>query len=133
VICRRGKLEDLAKLRFANGLFATTQSIEFNVLGMGHEFWIAIEHTEIVGLTVLGRTGPTELTIMYLQVARDFKSHGVGSTMIHAIIKEYPETELVVVPFDGSEEFYEHLGFKMTDRWEMRRAPSRSIDQGLHG
>lgn len=126
MICRRGNSEDLSKFRFAKGLSATTESIEFNVLGMGHEFWIALEDENIVGLTVLGRTGPSQLTIMYLQVADTFKSQGVGSTMIRKIIDEYPETEFVVVPFGGTEEFYERLGFRIGERWEMRKPPSRS-------
>jgi predicted N-acetyltransferase YhbS len=88
---------------------------------MGHEFWIAVEDENIVGLVVLGRTSSTQLTIMSLQVAEDFKSHGVGSAMIRTVIDEYPETEFVVVPFGGTKEFYERLGFKMGERWEMRR------------
>jgi N-acetylglutamate synthase-like GNAT family acetyltransferase len=126
MFCRRGKLEDLSKYRFAKGLSAKTESIEFNIVGMGHEFWIAVEDDKIVGLTVLGRTGPNQLTIMYLQVADAFKSHGVGSAMIRTIIAEYPETEFLVVPFGGTEDFYERLGFKMGERWEMRKPPSRS-------
>jgi GNAT superfamily N-acetyltransferase len=123
---RRGKLEDLSKYRFAKGLSAKTESIEFNIVGIGHEFWIAVEDDKIVGLTVLGRTGSNQLTIMYLQVADAFKNHGVGSAMIRKIVDEYPKTEFVVVPFGGTEEFYERLGFKMGEHWEMRKRPSSS-------
>lgn len=124
IIYRRGNLEDLSKLTFARGLSVSAESIEFNVVGMGHEFWMAVEEDTIVGLTVIGRTSPNQLTIMYLQVASSEKSHGIGSAMLRALIEYYPQSEFTVIPFDGTEEFYRRLGFSKTTQWEMRRPPS---------
>lgn len=124
VIYRRGNLEDLSKLRFAEGLSVTKESIEFNVLGMGHEFWIAIEGDTIVGLTVMGRTTKNHLTFMYLHVAKTYKSQGFGSSLLRAVIENYPGSEFTVIPFDGTEDFYSRLGFEKTTQWEMRRRPS---------
>lgn len=126
IVYRRGSLEDLIKLRLARDLSVTPESIEFNVIGAGHEFWIAIEDDEIVGLTVLGRTTPTLHTILYLHVSTSHKSKGVGSALIKAAIESYPENEFAVVPFDGTEEFYRRLGFFETKKWEMRRSPVTS-------
>ena len=58
IVYCKGSLEDLSKLQISEGLSATAESIEFNVLGIGHEFWIAIEYGIIVGLTVLGAPNP---------------------------------------------------------------------------
>lgn len=117
---RKGQLKDLSKLHFAEGLSATTESIEFNVLGMGHEFWMAVQGKAIIGLTVLGRTSPNEFKIMYLQVAPSRKSHGIGSALLKAIIENYPDSAFSVVPFEGTKEFYRRLGFEKTNQWEMR-------------
>lgn len=120
---RRGSLEDLTRLRLARDLSVTPESIEFNVIGAGHEFWIAIEDYEIVGLTVLGKTTPALQTILYLHVSTSHKSKGVGSALIKTVLESYPESEFAVVPFDGTEEFYRRLGFSETRKWEMRRSP----------
>jgi ribosomal protein S18 acetylase RimI-like enzyme len=129
---RRGSVKDLTKLRLAQDLSVTSQSIEFNVIGAGHEFWIAIEDDDIVGLTVLGKTTTTLHTILYLHVSTSHKSKGVGSALIKAVIESYPESEFAVVPFDGTEEFYRQLGFLETKKWEMRRSPvtSRKSEDG---
>ena len=121
---RRGSLEDLTELRLARDLSVTPESIEFNVVGSGHEFWIAVENNEIIGLTVLGRPALAEHTILYLHVSDSNKSKGVGSALIKAVIDTFPESEFAVVPFDGTEEFYQRLGFKRTTQWEMRRPPN---------
>lgn len=121
---RRGSLEDLTELRLARDLSVTPESIEFNVVGAGHEFWIAVENNEIIGLTVLGRPAPAERMILYLHVSGSHKSKGVGSALIEAVIDSYPESEFAVVPFDGTEEFYRRLGFVKSTMWEMRRPPS---------
>ena len=126
IVYREGKLEDLSKLRMSEGLSATAQSIEFNVLGIGHEFWIAVEGDAIVGLTVVGREGANKFTVMYLQVAPSHKSRGVGTGLIQAILEHYPESEFSVIPFDGTEEFYKRLGFESAKKWEMRRRSSNS-------
>lgn len=68
IVYRKWNLEDLSNVQISEGLSATAESIEFNVLGIGHEFWIAVEGDRIVGLTVLGRAGPKEFKVMYLQV-----------------------------------------------------------------
>lgn len=103
---------------------ATAESIEFNVLGTGHEFWIAVEGDAIVGLTVLGRTGVNRFKIMYLQVPLSHKGRGVGTGLIEAVLEHYPASEFSVIPFDGTEEFYKHLGFESATKWEMRRKAS---------
>ena len=123
-IYRRGNLEDLSKLTFADGLSVSTESIEFNILGMGHEFWIAIEGNTIIGLTVVGRTTSNQFTVMYLQVVPSHKSQGIGSALLRTFIEYYAGSEFAVIPFDGTEEFYRRLGFEKTTQWEMRRPPS---------
>jgi len=120
---RKGKLEDLSKLHFAEGLSATTESIEFNVLGMGHEFWVAVQGKAIIGLTVLGRTSPNEFKIMYLQVTPSRKSHGIGSALLRAVMENYPNCVFSVIPFEGTDDFYHRLGFEKVNQWEMRRRP----------
>ena len=121
---RRGALEDLTELRLARDLSVAPESIEFNVVGAGHEFWIAVENNEIIGLTVIGRPAPAEHTILYLHVSGPQKSKGVGSALIKAVIDSYPESEFTVVPFDGTEEFYRRLGFVKSTMWEMRKSPN---------
>lgn len=121
---RRGSVDDLSKLRLASDLSVTPASIEFNVIGAGHEFWIATADDEIVGLTVLASTTRAQHTILYLNVSAAHKSRGVGSALIRAVIESYPESEFAVIPLDGTEEFYRRLGFVKTKKWEMRRPPS---------
>ena len=53
ITCRRGQVEDLRDLHFAEDLGVTPESIEYNVVGLGHEFWIAIELNTVVAVTVL--------------------------------------------------------------------------------
>lgn len=118
---RKGKLEDLSKMTISEELSTTNESLEFNVIGMGHEFWIAAEGKVIVGFTVLGRPSPKEFKIMFLEVAASHKSHGVGSSLIRAILAYYPNCEFSVIPFEGTEEFYKRLGFGKVGQWEMRR------------
>jgi GNAT superfamily N-acetyltransferase len=120
IVYRKGNLEDLSNLQISEGLSATAESIEFNILGIGHEFWIAVEGDSIVGLTVLGRAGSNEFKVMYLQVSALHKGRGVGTGLIQAILEHYPESAFSVIPFDGTEEFYRRLGFEKVDRWEMR-------------
>ena len=126
IVYRKGNLEDLSKLRISEGLSASAESIEFNVLGIGHEFWIAVEENANIGLTVLGRPSPNAFEIMYLEVPPSHKSHGVGTGLIQAILEHYPESEFSVIPFDGTEEFYKRLGFESANKWEMRRRASHS-------
>lgn len=121
IVYRRGGLEDLSRLQISEGLSATAESIEFNVLGMGHEFWIAVEEGIIIGLTVLSRSSMKEFIIVYLEVTPSHKSHGVGTGLIQAILDQYPENEFSVIPFDGTEEFYKRLGFETAKKWEMRK------------
>ena len=124
IVYRKGNLEDLSKLRISEELSASAESIEFNVLGIGHEFWIAVEENTIVGLTVLGRANPKEFEIMYLEVPPSHKSRGVGTGLSQAILEHYPESEFSVIPFDGTEEFYKRLGFESAKNWEMRKRAS---------
>jgi GNAT superfamily N-acetyltransferase len=122
IVYRKGRLKDLLKLRMSEGLSATPESIEYNVLGMGHEFWIAVEEEDrIVGLTVLGRTNENSFKIMYLQVPLTRKGQGIGTGLIQAVLTQYPESEFSVIPFEGTVEFYQRLGFESATRWEMRR------------
>jgi GNAT superfamily N-acetyltransferase len=121
---RRGNLEDLTKLKFASRLSVTPATVEFNVVGMGHEFWIAVEDNSIVALTVLARPTPIQRTILYLHVSDSYKSLGIGSALIRSVLETYSESEFSVIPFEGTEEFYRRLGFTRSGRWEMRKAPS---------
>jgi N-acetylglutamate synthase-like GNAT family acetyltransferase len=125
-VYRRGSLEDLSRLQISEGLSATAESIEFNVLGMGHEFWMAVEKDMIIGLTVLSRSSMKEFIIVYLEVAPSHKSHGVGTGLIQAILDHYPQSEFSVIPFDGTEEFYKRLGFESAKNWEMRKRGSHT-------
>ena len=120
---RQGNLEDLSKLEFASRLAVTPATVEFNVVGMGHEFWIAVEDNTIVGLTVLARTTATQRTILYLHVSDSHKNLGIGSALLRTVLETYPESEFSVIPFEGTEEFYRRLGFTSSGRWEMRKSP----------
>jgi predicted N-acetyltransferase YhbS len=91
---------------------------------VGHEFWIAVEDRTILAITVLGRAASNEFTIMYLRVANSRKGYGIGSSLIRTILEAYSSSEISVVPFAGTEQFYERLGFKRTAWWEMRRTSS---------
>ncbi len=121
---RRGKLADLSRLEISSGLSATKQSLEFNILGMGHELWIAVAGSRIIGLCVLGRPGSNEFKVMYLEVAPSQKNQGVGSGLMRAILANHPDSEFSVVPFEGTEEFYRRFGFDKVSRWEMHRPRS---------
>ncbi len=121
---RKGNVKDLSALKIFDGLSATKESIEFNVLGMGHELWIAVEGNSIIGLSVLGRPGSSEFKIMYLEVAPSQKNRGVGSGLIRAMLAIHPGSEFSVIPFEGTEEFYRRLGFEKVSQWEMRKPPS---------
>jgi hypothetical protein len=52
---RKGGLKDVSKLKFAEGLSVLGESAEFNMLGMGHEFWVAVQADAVIGIIVLGR------------------------------------------------------------------------------
>jgi N-acetylglutamate synthase-like GNAT family acetyltransferase len=121
---RRGNLEDLSKLKFSSNMDVTAEKIEFNVVGMGHEFWIAVEGGTIVGLTVLARTTATQHTILYLHVSDSRKNLGIGSALVQTILENYPQSEFSVIPFEGTEEFYRRLGFTSSSKWEMRKTPN---------
>jgi predicted N-acetyltransferase YhbS len=94
---------------------------------MGHEFWIAVEGNSIVGFTVLGKTASKHRTVIYVQVAKSHEGKGIGSALLKAAIERYPESEFVVIPFEGTEEFYRRLGFQKSEQWEMRRPPSGTV------
>ena len=118
---RPGKLEDLSKLKFASSLSVTSATMEFNVVGMGHEFWIAVQDMTVVALMVLARPTSIRRTILYLHVSQDHKNLGIGSALIRTVLETYPESEFSVIPFEGTEEFYRQLGFTSNGRWEMRK------------
>lgn len=101
----------------------TSAAVEFNVVGMGHEFWIAVENNTVVGLTVLARATATQRTILYLHVSDSHKNLGIGSALLRTVLETYPESEFSVIPFEGTEEFYRRLGFTRSGRWEMRKTP----------
>lgn len=122
--CRKGTLTDLTRLKFEDGLSVTAESIEFNVLGMGHEFWIAIQSSVIIAIAVLAEEDLDTLRILHLEVAPLRKNEGVGSSLLKGIMREYPHHGLTVVPSDGTEEFYRQLGFCFTGRWQMKFTPS---------
>jgi len=126
IIYRRGSVQDLTRLRLARDLQVSTKSIEYNVVGVGHEFWVAVEGDEIIGVAVLARSDGALRRILYLHVSTSEKSRGIGSALIRSIIERYPESDFVVTAFDGTESFYRRLGFVDTStKWEMRRPPTR--------
>ena len=53
-----------------------------------------------------------ELRIMHLEVAPARKNEGVGSALLQSVIENYPDYKIYVVPFEGTEDFYRHLGLK---------------------
>jgi len=108
-------------MRLAEGIAITPRSIEFNITGMGHEFWIGYEDQIIIALAVLGRLSPEEVKIIYLQVGDAYRGRGVGSSLLQAIIDSSQGCEFSVIPFHGTEEFYRKLGFVDANRLEMRR------------
>jgi N-acetylglutamate synthase-like GNAT family acetyltransferase len=121
-VYRKGELKDLSNLRISRELSATSKSIEFNVVGMGHEFWIAVQDQIIIGMIVLGRESPNQLRIMYVEVAPSHKGQGVGSSLVQAILSQYPDNEFSVIPFEGTADFYRKLGFNPVNQWEMRKS-----------
>ncbi len=118
---RQGNLNDLTRLKFAPDLPVTSTTVEFNIVGMGHEFWIADDRGVIIALTVIARTTAEKRTILYLHVSDHYKNLGIGSALIQAVLRTYPESEFSVIPFEGTEEFYARLGFKREGRWQMRK------------
>lgn len=122
VVYRKGSLEDLTKLRFAEGLSSTARGIEFNVFGIGHELWFAIRNHVIIGLIVLGRVDEDNFKIMFLEVTQPRMNQGIGSGLVQAVLSDYPEAEFSVIPLGGTEEFYKRLGFEKVGMWEMRRS-----------
>jgi len=122
---RKGCLSDLTQLRFEKGLSASPKSIEFNVLGIGHEFWIASEFGSIIGVAVLARENEKSFRILHLEVAPVRKKEGIGSALLRAVMSSYPACAFFVTPFQGTEEFYSHLGFVRAGRWEMKRESSQ--------
>jgi GNAT superfamily N-acetyltransferase len=119
----QGKLVDLFRLKFASGMTMNAATVEFNVVGMSHEFWIAVDDDNIVGLTVLARATATQRTILYFHVSDSHKNLGIGSDLVQIVLDAYPESEFSVMPFEGTEEFYRRLGFTRSGRWEMRKGP----------
>ncbi len=101
----------------------TPAAVEFNVVGMGHEFWIAVEGNTIVALTVLTKSTPTQRTILYIHVSHTHEHLGIGSALLRTVLETYSESEFSVIPFEGTKEFYERLGFAKRGRWEMRKPP----------
>jgi len=120
---RKGTLGDVSRLKFAEGLSVSGESVEFNVLGMGHEYWIAVQANSAIGIIILDKGSQFELRIMHLEVAPSRKNEGVGSSLLQKVIENYPDRMIYVIPFEGTEEFYRHLGFTKLSRWEMRREP----------
>ena len=126
-ICRRGRTEDLSNMQFADGIAITARSVEFNVTGMGHEFWISYEDELIVGIAVLGHVSSVEMKIIYLQVGDSYRRRGVGSSLLQAIIQDNPGCDFTVVPFHGTEGFYGKLQFEQSGNLEMKfRASTRT-------
>ena len=102
----------------------TTESIEFNVLGAGHEFWIAEQGDRVIGVAVVAKENESNLRVLHLEVAPIRKKEGVGSGLIKAVIESYPHSRVWVTPFEGTEDFYGQLGFVRVGRWEMKREPN---------
>jgi predicted N-acetyltransferase YhbS len=119
---RKGTLGELRNLSFAKELSLSRVDIEFNIVAMGHEFWIATESNCVIGLVALASSEENQFTVMYLTVADPRKRQGIGSSLLRTVLENYPAAEFRVVPLEGSEELYSRLGFERRDRWEMRRA-----------
>jgi len=119
ITCRRGNVRDIAKLLIADDLELKAESIEFNV-GIGHEFWIAVEENRILAVMVLRRRLDA-FNILYIRVARSRVGQGIGSSLVQAVLKAHPACEFSVIPFTGTEGFYHKLGFKNVRGWEMCR------------
>jgi len=117
-------LGDLTSLRFEDGLSLKAESVEFNVLGLRHEFWLAVQGGVIIGLSVLAEEDDDNLRILHLEVASSRKNEGIGSALLRTIVKANAQSSLSVIPFGGTEEFYQGLEFRWIFRWEMRRAPA---------
>jgi len=116
---RLGHVGDL-HMRLAEGIVITPESVEFNVAGMGHEFWIAYENRIIIALAVLSRLSSNEIKIIYLQVGDAYRQRGVGSSLLRAIVDSSIDCDLTVIPFHGTEQFYRKLGFVEDSSLEMR-------------
>jgi|GEM_PF-811201 len=121
---RVGRLDDILSMRVAKGIAITPRTVEFNVAGMGHEFWIGHEHQIIIALAVLDRLPTGEVKIIYLQVAEAYRGRGVGSSLLQAIMNSSPDCDFSVIPFHGTEEFYRKSGFVAESKFEMRRKHS---------
>jgi hypothetical protein len=74
----KGSLNDVSKLKFAEGLSVSGESTEFNVLCMDHKFWVAVQADAEIGIIVLGRGSQNELRIMDPEVAPARKNGGCG-------------------------------------------------------
>jgi len=122
---RKGMFGDLTSLGFDDGLSLKAESIEFNVLGLGHEFWIAVQGGVVIGLGVLAKEDydGDNFLILHLEVAPSRKNEGIGSALLKAILKANPKSSLSVIPFGGTQDFYQSSGFQWVSRWEMRRGP----------
>ena len=114
---RKGSLNDVSKLKFAEGLSVSGESTEFNVLCMDQKFWVAVQADAEIGIIVIGRGSQNELRIMHPEVAPARKNGGMGSALLRAVIVHYPEYKLSVIPFEGTEGFYSRLGFLKVGRW----------------
>jgi N-acetylglutamate synthase-like GNAT family acetyltransferase len=124
IVYRRGDLNDLSTLTFSPGISATPNTIEFNVVGAGHEFWIAIENNTIVGLCALSSSSTGQRTILYVHVSKSYLDRGLGTGLLRTVIENYPKSDFTVIPFEGTEDFYAKMGFVKVNRWEMRRDSS---------
>jgi len=127
VKCRKGSLSDLKSLKIDNRISIAAESLEFNVLGMGHEFWVAEHSGMIIGISVLARENDHSFRILHLEVAASQRKKGVGRSLLQAISRGYPQCDFAVVPSKDTEGFYEHMGFLHVGRWEMKRQTSSSV------
>ena len=123
---RLGHVRDMLEMRLAEGIAVTPESVEFNVTGMGHQFWIAYEDRIVIGLAVLSRLSPNEVKIIYLQVGDAYRGRGVGSSLLRTIMDSSEDCDLTVIPFHGTEQFYRKLGFVDVSPLEMRLRHNRN-------
>jgi N-acetylglutamate synthase-like GNAT family acetyltransferase len=117
---RLGNVSDILEMGLTEGIAITPESLEFNVTGMGHQFWIAYEDRIIIALAVLSRLSPNEVKIIYLQVGDAYRGRGVGSSLLRTIMASSEDCDLTVIPFHGTEQFYRKLGFVEVNPLEMR-------------
>lgn len=133
--------EDIDKLKIATGFnkwIATNddrgkeelKQLLKSRLDEGMEVWLAVDGDEVVGFAIVGSWPalPGAKTIEAIEVAKQLRGRGIGSTMIRRIMSEHSAPiALTLSPEEGYEsglvKFYEDLGFRRLTEDYMVRIP----------